>query len=34
MLLKKGIYNNKLIALDNYFLPNMKYFNKKNRNTI
>ena len=24
----KGVYNNKLIALDNYFLPNMKYFNK------
>ena len=25
----KGVYNSKLIALNSDFLPNMKYFNKK-----
>ena len=30
----KGIYNSKLIALHSALLPNVKYFEKKNRKTI
>ena len=30
----KGVYNSKFIALHGTFLPNIKYFNLKNTNTI